>query len=83
MSCNNDSSKKLNENLKKWFKKKIMFPNNDINEFILLLKEVVNLHQYMDEWEKLNETSSPEKKIEQLKYGRYYWCRLHGCKKSL
>ena len=49
-----------------------MFPNNDINAFILLLKEVVNLHQYMDEWEKLNETSSPEKKIEQLKYGRYY-----------
>ena len=49
-----------------------MFPNNDINNFILLLKEGVDPYQYMDEWEKLNETSLPEKKIEQLIYGRHY-----------
>ena len=39
-----------------------MFPNNDVNKFILLLKEGADPYQYMDEWEKLNEVSLPEKK---------------------
>ena len=38
-----------------------MFSNNDINRFILLLRKVVYPYEYMDEWEKFNETSLPEK----------------------
>ena len=35
--------------------------NNDINQFILLLKKCVYTDEYMDEWEKFNEISLPEK----------------------
>ena len=33
------------------------FSNNDINKFILLLWKGVCPYEYMDEWEKLNETT--------------------------
>ena len=49
--------------LKKWFKNTFKFSNNDINKFILLLGKCVYPYEYMDEWEKDNETSSPKKKI--------------------
>ena len=39
-----------------------MFSNNDINEFILLLRKVVYSYEIMDEWENLDKTSLPEKK---------------------
>ena len=35
--------------------------NYDINKCILLLRKGVYPHEYMDDWEKLNETSLPEK----------------------
>ena len=35
--------------------------NNDINQLILLLKKCVCTDEYMDEWEKFNEISLPEK----------------------
>ena len=35
--------------------------NNDINQLILLLKKCVYTDEYMDEWEKFNEISLPEK----------------------
>ena len=39
----------------------------------------------MDEWEKFHGAALPEKKkkLNQLKYGTYYRCRLHPCEKSL
>ena len=37
------------------------FCNNNINKFILLLRKHVYLYEYMDEWEKFNKTSLPEK----------------------
>ena len=37
-----------------------MFSNNDINKYILLLRKGVYSYEYMDEWEKVNETSLPE-----------------------
>ena len=49
--------------LKKWFKNTFKFSNNDINKFILLLGKCVYRYEYMDEWEKDNETSLPKKKI--------------------
>ena len=38
---------------------KFKFSNNDINTFILLLRKVVYPYEYMNEWEKFNETSLP------------------------
>ena len=54
-------SKKLNEKLKKKFKSTFKFSNNDINEFILLLRRDVYPYQYMNDWEKFNERTLPGK----------------------
>ena len=62
LSCNKDYSNKPDEELKKRFKKTFKFSNNDINKFILFLIKVVYPYEYMDEWEKFNEKSFPEKK---------------------
>ena len=57
LSCNKDYSNKFDEKLKKRFKNTFTFSDNNINEFILLLKK------YMDESEKFNETTSTEKNL--------------------
>ena len=61
MSCNKDYSKKLNEELKEKFKNTYNFSNNGINKFLLLRKDVYP-YEYMDDWEKFNETILPKKK---------------------
>ena len=61
MSCNKEYSNKINEELKKRFKNTCKFSNNDINKFILLLRKGFHTFEYMDDWEKLNETTLPEK----------------------
>ena len=38
-----------------------MFSNNDIDKYVLLLRKGVYSYEYMDEWEKVNETSLPKK----------------------
>ena len=38
------------------------FCNNDLNKFILLLRKGVCPYEYMDSWERFNETSLPSKK---------------------
>ena len=38
------------------------FCNEDLNKFILLLRRGVYSYEYMDSWERFNETSLPEKK---------------------
>ena len=35
------------------------FSNHDINKFILFLPKGVYAYEYMDDWEKLSETSLP------------------------
>ena len=80
LSCNKNYSDKIDEELKNGFKKTLNFSNNDINKFILLLISGLYLFEYMDEWEKFNKTSLPEK--EEF-YRRFYRCRLHARKKSL
>ena len=62
LSCNEDYSNKFDEELLKKFKNIFKFCNNDINKFILLLRTGVYLYEYMDDWEKFNETTLPEKK---------------------
>ena len=37
------------------------FSHHVINKFILLLEKVVDPYEYMDDWEKFNKTSLPEK----------------------
>ena len=61
LSCNNDYSNKIDEELKKRFKNTFKFSNNDINKFILLLRKGVYPYEYLDELEHFNETALPEK----------------------
>ena len=60
LSCIQDYSNKPDK-LKKWFKNTLKFSNNGINKFILLLRKGVYPYEYMDELEKINETSLPVK----------------------
>ena len=54
--------KKLDEKLKKKYKNTFKFPNNDVNKFILVLRKGVCPYEYMDDWERFNETKLPEKR---------------------
>ena len=45
----------------KWFFNTYKFSNQNNNEFILLLQKGVYSYKYMDDWEKFNEISLPEK----------------------
>ena len=38
------------------------FCNGDLNKFVILLRKGVYPYEYMDSWEKINETSVPVKK---------------------
>ena len=62
LSCDKDYSIKINEKLKDRFKNTFKLSNDDINKFILLLRKGVYLYQYINDWEKFNEITLPEKK---------------------
>ena len=57
LSCNKVYSNKLGEQLKKRFKNTFKFSDNNISKFILLLRNVAYPYEYMDDWEKFNETT--------------------------
>ena len=57
LSCNKDYSNKIDEELKKRLKNTFKFSNNGINKFVLILRKGVPPYEYIDEWEKFNETS--------------------------
>ena len=61
-NCNTYYKKKFNKDLIKKLKNTYSFCNNDLNKFILLLRKGVYPYEYMDSWEKFNETSLPSKK---------------------
>ena len=46
--------------MKKKFKNTFTFSNNDINEFILLLRKSVYAYEYMHYWEKFKGTTLPK-----------------------
>ena len=52
---------KFNEKLKEQFLNTYKFSNHDNNKFILLLWKGVYPFEYIDDWEKFNETSLLEK----------------------
>ena len=54
--------KKTIKNLIKKFPNTYRFCNGDIKKFVMLLRKGVYLYEYMDSWEKFNETSLPSKK---------------------
>ena len=60
-NCDSCYKKKFNKDLLKKFKNTYSFCNSDLNKFILLLRKGVYPYEYMDSWEKFNETSLPSK----------------------
>ena len=59
---NKNYQQKFDEKLKKQFLNMQKHFNHDNNKFTLLLRKGVHPYEYMDEWEKLNETLLSEKK---------------------
>ena len=58
--CYKNCQRKFDEKLKKPLFNTCKFSNHDNNKFILLLRKGVYRYEYMDDWEKFNETSLPE-----------------------
>ena len=59
--CNKSDQKKFDENLKKWFANTYEHSNRDFIKTILLFWNSVYPYEYMDDWQKLNQTSLPQK----------------------
>ena len=59
--CKQRYKKKFNKDLIKKFKSTNSFCNNDLNKLVLLLRKGVYPYEYMDSWERFNETSLPSK----------------------
>ena len=59
--CKGTSTKSINDLIKK-FARMYQFCNGDLNKFVLLLRKGVYPYEYMDSWERFNETSLPPKK---------------------
>ena len=59
--CNKWFKKEFNNDLINKFKNTYEFCNKDMSKFILLLREGVYPYEYMDSWERLDETSLPNK----------------------
>ena len=60
--CKKNFKRDFNKGLIKRFANTYEFFNEDINKFILLLRKGFYPYEYMDSWERFNETSSPDKK---------------------
>ena len=60
-SCKKNYEKDFNKELIKKFANTYNLCDNDLNKFILLLRKGIYPYEYMDNWEKFNETSLPDK----------------------
>ena len=56
VDCNNFCKKKFDEDLSKRFKSTYQFCDGGINKFCLMLRKDVYPYEYMDDWERFNET---------------------------
>ena len=59
--CKGISTKSINGLIEK-FQRMYHFCNDGLNKFVLLLRKGVYPYQYMDSWERFNESSLPTKK---------------------
>ena len=59
MDCGKEYKKGLNKKLIERFSNVYEFCSYDINKFMVLLRKVVYLYEYMDEWDKFNEKKLP------------------------
>ena len=59
--CNGTSAKSVNDLIEK-FPRMYKLYDGDLNKFVLLLRKDVYPYEYMDSWERFNETSLPPKK---------------------
>ena len=62
-NCKQRYKEKFNKELIKKFASTYSFCNNDLNKFILLLRKGAYPYEYMDNWERFNETSLPRKEL--------------------
>ena len=60
-NCKRNYEKEINKELIKRFASTYKFCNNDLNKFVMLLRKSVYTYDYMDGWDKFNETSIPSK----------------------
>ena len=58
--CKGTLTKSINGLIEK-FPSVYQFCNGDLNKFVLLLRKSVYPYEYMDSWEKFDETSFPDK----------------------
>ena len=59
--CNDASAKSVDDLKKKKFPRTYKFCDGNPNKFVLLLRKGVYPYEYMDSWERFNETSLPPK----------------------
>ena len=60
-NCKQNYEKDFNKELMKMFASMYEFCNKNLNKFVLLLAKGVYPYEYMDNWERFNETSLPNK----------------------
>ena len=61
LSCKKNYEKDFNKELIKRFANTYNFCDNNLNKFIFLLRKGVYPYEYMDNWERFDETSLPDK----------------------
>ena len=61
--CKKNYRKKINKELIQRFANIYEFFNGDLNKFIFILRKGVYPYEYMDSWQRFNETSLPDKEV--------------------
>ena len=57
-----NNGKEFDKDIAKSFQNAYKFCDGDVNKLFLMLQKDVYPHEYMDSWQRFNETSLPEKK---------------------
>ena len=61
LNCNKNHNKEFNKELKNRFLSAYIFCDGDIKKFIFLLRKGVEPYEYMDNWERFDDTSLSNK----------------------
>ena len=79
-SCKKNYEKDFNKELIERFANIYEFCNGDLNKFILLLRKGFYPFEYMDNWERFDETSLPDKEYHYSFYSSLNMENRHGNK---